>query len=105
MKVKFIDYSKKTYWSISKDAIFYTNVLKKILKMLSVLKPTGVGQQWLQFNTVISLFNFQNKRYAMIYFLPKTILYQDKDTCAIRLGFGHLNKEEIEIVVKIETGL
>jgi GntR family transcriptional regulator/MocR family aminotransferase len=37
--------------------------------------------------------------------LPKTILYQDKDTCAIRLGFGHLN-EEIEIIVKkIETGL
>jgi GntR family transcriptional regulator/MocR family aminotransferase len=35
----------------------------------------------------------------MICFLPKTILYQDKDTCAIRLGFGHLN-EEIEIIVK-----
>jgi GntR family transcriptional regulator/MocR family aminotransferase len=35
---------KKTYWSISKDAIFYTNVLKKILKMLSVLKPTGGWQ-------------------------------------------------------------
>jgi GntR family transcriptional regulator/MocR family aminotransferase len=33
-------------------------------------------------------------------FLPKTILYQDKDTCAIRLGFGHLNEEEIEIIVK-----
>jgi GntR family transcriptional regulator/MocR family aminotransferase len=30
----------------------------------------------------------------------KTILYQDKDTCAIRLGFGHLNEEEIEIIVK-----
>jgi hypothetical protein len=55
MKVKFIDYSKKTYWSISKDAIFYTNVLKKILKMLSVLKPTGGLAIWLQFNTVISL--------------------------------------------------
>jgi hypothetical protein len=25
--------------------------------------------------------------------------YQDKDTCAIRLGFGHLNEEE-EIIVK-----
>jgi GntR family transcriptional regulator/MocR family aminotransferase len=35
----------------------------------------------------------------MIYFCLKP-LYQDKDTCAIRLGFGHLNKEEIEIVVK-----
>jgi hypothetical protein len=56
MKVKFIDYSKKTYWSISKDAIFYTNVLKKILKMLSVLKkPTGGLTIWLQFNTVIPL--------------------------------------------------
>jgi GntR family transcriptional regulator/MocR family aminotransferase len=33
-------------------------------------------------------------------FLPKTLLYQDKDTCAIRLGFGHLNEEEIEIIVK-----
>jgi GntR family transcriptional regulator/MocR family aminotransferase len=30
----------------------------------------------------------------------KTILYQDKDTCAIRLGFGHLNEKEIEIIVK-----
>ena len=28
--------------------------------------------------------------------LPKTILYQDKETCAIRFGFGHLNEEEIE---------
>jgi GntR family transcriptional regulator/MocR family aminotransferase len=33
--------------------------------------------------------------------LPKTILYQDKDTCAIRLGFGHLN-EEIEIGEKMK---
>jgi GntR family transcriptional regulator/MocR family aminotransferase len=32
-------------------------------------------------------------------FLPKTIL-SDKDTCAIRLGFGHLNEEEIEIIVR-----
>jgi GntR family transcriptional regulator/MocR family aminotransferase len=34
--------------------------------------------------------------------LPKTILYQDKDTCAIRLGFGHLNEEEIEIIRKLK---
>jgi DNA-binding transcriptional MocR family regulator len=96
MKVKFIDYSKKTYWS-NKDAIFYTNVLKKILKMLSVLKPTGGLAIWLQFNTVISLIQLSEQ--ALRFILPKTILYH-KDTCAIRLGFGHLNKEEIEIVVK-----
>jgi GntR family transcriptional regulator/MocR family aminotransferase len=82
----------KTYWSISKDAIFYTNVLKKILKMLSVLKPTGGLAIW--FSTVISLIQLSEAlRHDL--FLPKTILYQDKDTCAIRLGFGHLNEEEI----------
>jgi GntR family transcriptional regulator/MocR family aminotransferase len=31
--------------------------------------------------------------------LPKP-LYQDTRTCAIRLGFGHLNEEEIEIIKK-----
>ena len=33
-------------------------------------------------------------------FLPKTVLYQDKNTCAVRFGFGHLNKEEITSVIK-----
>jgi GntR family transcriptional regulator/MocR family aminotransferase len=84
---------------------FLYQCLEENFKDAIRFKTNGGWQQWLQFNTVISLFNFQNKRYAMICFLPKTILYQDKDTCAIRLGFGHLNKEEIEIVVKIETGL
>jgi GntR family transcriptional regulator/MocR family aminotransferase len=55
MKVKFIDYSKKNILVYKQRRIFYTNVLKKILKMLSVLKPTGGLAIWLQFNTVISL--------------------------------------------------
>ena len=33
-------------------------------------------------------------------FQPKKILYQNKNTCAIRFGFGHLNAEVIEIVIK-----
>jgi hypothetical protein len=32
-------------------------------------------------------------------FIPKTILYQDKNTCALRFGFGHLDIEEMEIVI------
>jgi GntR family transcriptional regulator/MocR family aminotransferase len=35
---------KKNILVYNKDAIFYTNVLKKILKMLSVLKPTADWQ-------------------------------------------------------------
>ncbi|MFT4612832.1 MAG: GntR family transcriptional regulator/MocR family aminotransferase [Gammaproteobacteria bacterium] len=63
-------------------------------------KTTGGLAIWLQFNTVISLVQLSEQALRHDLFLPKTILYQDKDTCAIRLGFGHLNEEEIEIVVK-----
>jgi GntR family transcriptional regulator/MocR family aminotransferase len=63
-------------------------------------KPTGGLAIWLQFNTVISLVQLSEQALRCDLFLPKTILYQDKDTCAIRLGFGHLNEEEIEIIVK-----
>jgi GntR family transcriptional regulator/MocR family aminotransferase len=63
-------------------------------------KPTGGLAIWLQFNRVISLVQLSEQALRFDLFLPKTILYQDKDTCAIRLGFGHLNEEEIEITVK-----
>jgi GntR family transcriptional regulator/MocR family aminotransferase len=33
-------------------------------------------------------------------FIPKTILYQDKNTCAIRFGFGHLDTEEMTLVLQ-----
>lgn len=63
-------------------------------------KPTGGLALWLEFNTVIPLVQLSEQALNHDFFLPKTILYQDKGTCAIRLGFGHLNEEEIEILVK-----
>jgi GntR family transcriptional regulator/MocR family aminotransferase len=63
-------------------------------------KPTGGLALWLEFNTVIPLVQLSEQALNHDLFLPKTILYQNKDTCAIRLGFGHLNEEEIEILVK-----
>jgi GntR family transcriptional regulator/MocR family aminotransferase len=99
MKVKFIDY-KKTYWSISKDAIFLYQCLEENFKdAIRFKKPTGGLAIWLQFNRVISLVQLSEQALRYDLFLPKTIL-SDKDTCAIRLGFGHLNEEEIEIIVR-----
>ena len=62
-------------------------------------KPTGGLALWIQFTNVIPLVQLSEQALTHDLFLPKTILYQDKDTCAIRLGFGHLNEEEIEIIV------
>jgi GntR family transcriptional regulator/MocR family aminotransferase len=62
--------------------------------------PTGGLAFWLQFNNKISLVKLAEEAKKNDLFLPKTILYQDKNTCAIRFGFGHLNEEEIAIVIK-----
>ena len=61
--------------------------------------PSGGLSIWLQFQSKISLVKLAEEAEKNDLFLPKTILYQDKNTCAIRFGFGHLAVEEIEIVI------
>ena len=63
--------------------------------------PVGGLAFWLCFELKISLIKLAEKAKTYDLFLPKTILYQNKDICAIRLGFGHLNEDEIETVIKI----
>lgn len=61
--------------------------------------PDGGLAIWVQFNTKISLIQLAKKAKTYNLFIPKTILYQNKNVCAIRLGFGHLNENEIEHVI------
>lgn len=62
-------------------------------------KSSGGLAIWLRFAKKISLVKLANAAEALGVFLPKTILYQDKNTCAIRFGFGHLNEDEMEDVI------
>lgn len=62
--------------------------------------PSGGLAIWLQFIQTISLVKLAEEAEKLDVFLPKTILYQDKNTCAIRFGFGHLNETEIENSIK-----
>jgi GntR family transcriptional regulator/MocR family aminotransferase len=62
--------------------------------------PSGGLAIWLEFQPSISLVKLAEEAEKNDLFLPKTILYQDKNTCAIRFGFGHLDLEEIESVIK-----
>ncbi len=63
-------------------------------------RPAGGLAIWLRFEPRISLVELAKKAKENDLFLPKTILYQNKNICAIRLGFGHLNEADIEVVVK-----
>ncbi|MFD2543094.1 PLP-dependent aminotransferase family protein [Lacinutrix gracilariae] len=63
--------------------------------------PAGGLAVWLSFSSSISLIKLAEKAKTHNLFLPKTVLYQNKDVCAIRLGFGHLNETEIEATIAI----
>lgn len=62
--------------------------------------PTGGLAIWLEFEPKISLIRLAEETEKNNLFLPKTILYQDRNICAIRFGYGHLNEEEITLVIK-----
>lgn len=63
-------------------------------------KPSGGLALWLRFEPKISLVKLAEQAQKNDLFLPKTMLYQDKNTCCMRFGFGDLNEEEIDIIVK-----
>jgi len=62
--------------------------------------PSGGLAIWIQFSPQISLVKLAEEAEKNDLFLPKTILYQDKNNCAIRFGFGHLEMEEMEPIIK-----
>jgi GntR family transcriptional regulator/MocR family aminotransferase len=62
--------------------------------------PAGGLAIWLQFHSHISLVKLAEEAEKNDLFIPKTILYQDKNTCAIRFGFGHLDTEEMTLVLQ-----
>jgi GntR family transcriptional regulator/MocR family aminotransferase len=62
--------------------------------------PAGGLAIWLEFEPAISLVKLAAEAKKNDLFLPKTLLYQNKNTCAIRFGFGHLNTIEIPIVIQ-----
>jgi GntR family transcriptional regulator/MocR family aminotransferase len=62
--------------------------------------PSGGLAIWLEFQPKISLIKLAKEAEKNDLFLPQTILYQDKNTCAIRFGFGQLDIEEMKSVIK-----
>ncbi|WP_293300652.1 PLP-dependent aminotransferase family protein [Pedobacter sp. UBA4863] len=58
--------------------------------------PNGGLAIWLEWNTPFSLLKLAKECLQKDLFIPKNILYQNKKTTAMRIGFGHLTTEEME---------
>lgn len=63
---------------------------------LTFEKPSGSLAVWVEWNTPINLLKLKNVCHKSDLFIPKTLLYQNKNLTAMRLGFGHLNETETE---------
>ena len=101
-------YEGEIYRLMKKNIVIYKKRLDFLCSLLTKYFletaqweiPSGGLAIWLQFHPKISLLKLAKEAEKNDLFLPKTILYQDKNTCAIRFGFGHLNEEELESVIK-----
>lgn len=64
-------------------------------------KPTGGLAVWVEFNSSVPLYKIAEVSKKHNLTIPKEILFQNKKTTAIRIGFGHLNDEEIIKTIQI----
>lgn len=64
-------------------------------ELVQFQKPSGGLAFWLAFKHPINLLKLKNECERNKLFIPKTLLYQNKAITAMRLGFGHLNEDEM----------
>ena len=63
--------------------------------------PTGGLVFWAVFKKQINLLQLSNGAAEKNLFIPKTLLYQNKNITAMRIGFGHLDLREIRSSISI----
>lgn len=94
--------SKKNKKIYKERRDYFVSLLNEKLadKIKFKVPPRGLAI-WVEWLADFNLIKFQKECSNNGLFLPKTILYQTKNLTATRLGFGHLEKEEMEKAVSI----
>lgn len=69
--------------------------------LITFNKPNGGLALFVEFRKHISLAKLSDQILKYNVSLPKYLLYQTKNICGIRLGFGHLNIDEINHTIEI----
>jgi GntR family transcriptional regulator/MocR family aminotransferase len=80
---------------------FITLLNEKLKGRVKFQVPARGLAVWVEWLDHFSLIKLKEACAAKGLFLPQTILYQSKNLCATRLGFGHLEREEMEKAVEI----
>ncbi len=95
-------YLKKSVKVYQERRDYFASLLKENLSnLLQFEKPSGGLALWLEWQVPLNLMELSRHCAKDNLFIPKTLLYQNKNLTAMRLGFGNLNKEEMEKSVHI----
>ncbi|WP_326983588.1 PLP-dependent aminotransferase family protein [Chryseobacterium sp. MYb264] len=95
-------YLKKSLKIYRERRDHFADLLQESLgQLLTFQKPSGGLAIWTEWKININLMQLSRECAKNNLFIPKTLLYQNKDLTAMRLGFGNLNFEEMEKSVTI----
>ena len=76
-------------------------LLEELGAVLSFQVPSGGLALWTEWERGLSLMKIAGCCAKDDLLIPKTLLYQNQSVSAMRLGFGHLNADEMEAAVNI----
>lgn len=95
-------YLKKSLKIYQERRDYFCDLLRYYLnEHLDFQKPSGGLAVWTKWKSPINLMKLSHECAKNNVFIPKTLLYQNKNLTATRLGFGNLNFNEMEKAVEI----
>lgn len=68
---------------------------------VSFAKPSGGMAYWLEWKKVANLAQIAQRCREKGLFIPRTLLYQNRNLCAMRLGFANFNEDEAGQILEI----
>ena len=95
-------YLKKSIKIYQERRDYFIHLIQENLgNFLTFEKPSGGLAIWTEWQIPINLMQLSRNCAKNHLFIPKTLLYQNKELTAMRLGFGDLNFDEMEKSIDI----
>ncbi|WP_139423138.1 aminotransferase-like domain-containing protein [Chryseobacterium mulctrae] len=95
-------YLKKSLKTYQERRDYFVSLLEQNLgEYIDFQKPSGGLAVWMKWKTHVNLMQLSRNCAQNNLFIPKTLLYQNKNLTAMRLGFGNLNLTEMDKSIEI----
>lgn len=95
-------YLKKSLKTYQERRDYFVSLLEKNLgDYIDFQKPSGGLAVWMKWKIPVNLMLLSRNCAQNNLFIPKTLLYQNKNLTAMRLGFGNLNLNEMDKSIEI----